>query len=251
MTKDKKNKKTDSLYIVMPAYNEEETIENVIKDWYPVLELADDNSRLVIADNNSKDKTYSILKELQKKYSKLDVIKSTIKGHGPTVIKLYKYGIEKKADYIFQTDSDGQTNSQEFKNFWEQRKTYDIILGNRVVRGDGKSRKFIEKTLCFILKIIFGVKLKDANAPYRLMNTNIVKKYVYNFNDDYNLPNVMLSTYFKYYNENMKYETITFKPRQGGVNSINVRKIIKIGWKALSDFRKFKKEMKKNKKKKK
>lgn len=249
MKKEKKNKNNDSLYIVMPAYNEEETIENVIKDWYPVLELADDNSRLVIADNNSKDSTYDILKNLQKKYPKLDVIKNPIKGHGPTVIKLYKYAIENKADYIFQTDSDGQTDPKEFPKFWKQRKTFDAVLGNRVVRGDGKSRKFIEKTLCFILKIIFGVKLKDANAPYRLMNTSIVNKYVHKFNEDYNLPNVMLSTYFKYYNEKMNYETITFKPRQGGVNSINIKKIIKIGWKALSDFKKFKKDMKMEKKK--
>jgi len=245
----KENKSNNnSLYIVMPAYNEEETIETVIKDWYPVLELANEDSRIVIADNKSKDSTYDILKKLQKKYPKLDVIKNEIPGHGPTVIKLYKHAIEKKADYIFQTDSDGQTNPAEFAKFWNQRKEYDAILGNRVVRGDGKSRKFIEKTLCFILRVIFGVKLKDANAPYRLMNSKVVNKYVGNFEEDYNLPNVMLSTYFKYYNEKMKYEEITFKPRQGGVNSINIKKIIKIGWKALSDFRKFKKQMKKDKK---
>lgn len=248
--KNKKNKtENDSLYIVMPAYNEEETIESVVKDWYEVLELANADSRLVIADNNSKDKTYEILKSLQEKYPQLDVIKSTIKGHGPTVIRLYKYAIEKKADYIFQTDSDGQTNPAEFKKFWEQRHEYDAILGNRVVRGDGKSRKFIEKTLCCILRVTFGVKLKDANAPYRLMKTDIVKKYINRFRDDYNLPNVMLSTFFKYYNEKMHYEVITFKPRQGGVNSINKKKIIKIGWKALTDFKQFKKEMKSEKKK--
>ena len=237
----------NSLYIVMPAYNEEETIETVIKDWYPVLELGDEKSRLVIADNKSKDNTYDILKKLQKTYPKLDIIKSEIPGHGPTVIKLYKYAIQQKADYIFQTDSDGQTNPKEFEKFWNERQEYDVVLGNRVVRGDGKSRKFIENTLCFILRMIFGVKLKDANAPFRLMNTKVVKKYIDNFDEDYNLPNVMLSTYFKYYNEKMKYEEISFKPRQGGVNSLNIKKIIKIGWKALSDFKIFKKQMKKDK----
>ena len=241
----KELKGKDTLYIVMPAYNEEETIEGVIKDWYKVLAMAGEKSRLVIADNNSKDNTYKILTNLKKKYPKLDVVKNPIPGHGPTVIMLYKYAISKKADYIFQTDSDGQTNPDEFKKFWDERNEYDAILGNRVVRGDGKSRKFIEKTLCFILKIIFGVKLKDANAPYRLMKASLVDKYIDNFKEDYNLPNVMLSTYFKYYNEKMKYETITFKPRQGGVNSINIKKIIKIGWKALSDFRQFRKDMKK------
>ena len=238
-------KKTDTLYIVMPAYNEEETIEMVIKDWYKVLDMAGDKSKIVIADNNSKDSTYKKLMSLKKKYPKLDVIKNMVPGHGPTVIKLYKHAIKEKADFIFQTDSDGQTNPNEFKLFWEQRNKYDAILGNRVVRGDGKSRKFVEKTLCFILRMIFGVKLNDANAPYRLMKSSLVNKYINNFKEDYNLPNVMLSTYFKYYNENMKYETISFKPRQGGVNSINIKKIIKIGWKALSDFRGFRKDMKK------
>ena len=242
-------KNNKSLYIVMPAYNEEETIEKVINDWYPVLDLSNEKSKLVIADNKSKDKTYEILKKLQKKYPKLEVIKSEIPGHGPTVIKLYKYAIENKADFIFQTDSDGQTNPDEFKNFWNQINKYDIVLGNRVKRGDGKSRKIVEKTLCLILRIIFGVKLKDANAPFRLMKTDVVNKYINRFDDNYNLPNVMLSTYFKYYKENFKYEEISFKPRQGGKNSINIKKIFKIGWKAISDFRKFKKDLKIEKKK--
>ena len=71
----------------------------------------------------------------------------------------------------------------------------------------------------------------------------LVNKYINNFDEDYNLPNVMLSTYYKYYDEKMHYEEITFKPRQGGVNSINIKKIIKIGWKALADFKKLKKQM--------
>lgn len=245
MKKVTQNDNNNSLYIVMPAYNEEKTIEYVIQDWYPLLELANKDSKIIIADNNSKDCTYDILKRLQEKYPKLVVIKNEIKGHGPTIIKLYKYSIEKGVDFIFQTDSDGQTNPIEFENFWKQRNDYDVILGNRVIRGDGKSRKFIEKTLCFILHAIFGVKLKDANSPYRLMNSKIVAKYINNFDDDYNLPNVMLTTYFKYYNEKMKYEEISFKPRQGGKNSINIKDIIKIGWKSLSDFRRFKKQMKK------
>ncbi len=239
----KKENKKNTLYIVMPAYNEEETITSVVESWYPILELADKYSKLVIADNNSKDNTYNILKKLQKKYKQLDVIERKIKGHGPTVISLYKYAIENGADYIFQTDSDGQTNPKEFKKFWNQREKFDAILGNRVVRGDGKSRKFIEKTLCFILRLFFGVKLKDANAPFRLMKAELVAKYIGRFKDDYNLPNVMLSTFFKYYNENFKYEVVTFKPRQGGVNSINIKNIIKIGWNALKDFKQFRKEM--------
>ena len=54
--------------------------------------------------------------------------------------------------------------------------------------------------------------------------------------ENFNLPNVMLTTYFAYFHENIKFIEITFKPRQGGINSINIKKIMKIGWKAVGDF---------------
>ena len=77
-------------------------------------------------------------------------------------------------DYIFQTDSDGQTNPAEFEQFWAVKEEYDAVIGNRVVRGDGKDRKFVENTVCFLLRLIFGVKVKDANAPFRLMKASLV-----------------------------------------------------------------------------
>ena len=224
----------DDLYIVMPAYNEEANIESVISAWYPVLEGKGEGSRLVVADSGSVDKTHEILLSLKEKYPKLEVLPDTLKQHGPKLIALYKYAIGKNADFIFQTDSDGQTDPAEFSAFWDLRNEYDAILGNRVVRGDGKSRKF-------------GVKVKDSNAPFRLMRSSLVGKYVGRFREDYNLPNVMLTTFFAYYKEKYTLREITFKPRQGGKNSINIKKIIKIGWAALADFRAFKKEMKASK----
>lgn len=201
----------------------------------------------MVADSGSVDKTHEILLSLKEKYPKLEVLPDTLKQHGPKLIALYKYAIEKKADFIFQTDSDGQTDPAEFAAFWDLRNEYDAILGNRVVRGDGKSRKFVENFLCFLLRLHFGVKVKDSNAPFRLMRSSLVGKYVGRFREDYNLPNVMLTTFFAYYKEKYTLREITFKPRQGGKNSINIKKIIKIGWAALADFRAFKKEMKASK----
>lgn len=238
----------EKLYIVMPAYNEEANIEDVVKSWYPILENASEDSRIVIADSGSIDSTNKILKKIKKEYKKIEVLSDTLKQHGPKLIALYDYAIKNDADWIFQTDSDGQTNPDEFKKFWNKRKKYDAILGYRTVRQDGKSRKIVEQVLCFILRIIFGVKVPDSNAPFRLMKTSVVKKYLYKMEKDYNLTNVMLTTYFAKYNEKLLFEEISFKPRQGGKNSINIPKIIKIGIKALKDFKNFKKDMKRNEK---
>ncbi len=233
----------DKLYVVMPAYNEEENIVEVVRQWYPILEGKSIESKLVIADSGSTDNTHAILEQLQKEYTQLEILSETGKFHGPKVIALYDYAIKNGADWIFQTDSDGQTNPEEFSTFWEMRKKYDGIFGHRKVRGDGQSRAFVEKVVCFLLKMYFKVKVPDANAPFRLMKVDVVKKYLYKMDPDYNLPNIMITTYFAHYKEKMAFKTITFKPRQGGVNSINIPKIIKIGWKALGDFRKLKRGM--------
>ena len=146
-------------------------------------------------------------------------------------------------DFIFQTDSDGQTLPEEFDAFWQMRHGYKGIFGHRVVRGDGKDRAFVEKVVCFLLKLYFKVKVPDANAPFRLMDAKTVAKYLPKLDKDYNLPNIMMTTYFVHYGEEHTFKEVTFRPRQGGTNSINIKKIVKIGWKALGDFRRLKKAM--------
>ena len=233
----------DCLYIVMPAYNEEDTIADVIEQWYPILAYGSPDSRLIVADSGSLDHTHAIITELMKTHPQLEILSGTEKQHGPKLIALYNFAIARGADYVFQTDSDGQTAPPEFSAFWEIRHQYDGIFGNRTVRDDGKDRALVEKVVCLLLRLYFGVDIPDANAPFRLMNTAVLKKFIDFFAPDYNLPNIMLTTFFVYYRERTAFREISFKPRQGGVNSINVKKIFLIGFHALGDFKSFKKEM--------
>lgn len=233
----------DSLYIVMPAYNEEANIENVVRSWYTVLDGKDEKSRIVVADSGSKDNTHEILVNLQRELPQLELLQTTNQYHGPKLITLYDYAIKNGADYVFQTDSDGQTNPAEFGDMWEIRNKYEGVFGNRTARGDGKGRAFVERVVCGLLKMYFGVNVPDANAPFRLLHCSTLKKYLYKLPNDYELPNIMITTYFAYYHEKMIFLEISFKPREKGVNSINIKKIIGIGWKALGDFNRFKGRM--------
>ncbi len=235
----------EKLFIIIPAYNEEANIENTVREWYPVIKKhnGDGQSRLVVVNDGSTDHTWKILSRLSETMPLLSPLKKKNGGHGSSVLYGYRYAVDKDADFIFQTDADGQTNPDEFEAFWELRQKYDAIIGKRIVRGDGISRKFVENTVCLLLRIFFSVKVPDANAPFRLMRTSLVKKYIKKLPRDYNIPNIMMTTYFAYYHENICFREISFRPRQGGTNSINIKKIIKIGWKALGDFRRLKKEM--------
>ena len=97
----------DKLYIVIPAYNEQETIQSVIEDWHPVAVAAGEESRLVIIDDGSKDNTYAMLQAAQEKYPQLVALTKPNGGHGATLLYGYNYALEQGADFVFQTDSDG------------------------------------------------------------------------------------------------------------------------------------------------
>lgn len=237
----------DRLYIIIPAYNEEENIGQVIRDWYSVVERhsGEGESRLVVIDDGSKDRTGKILQEFKKTYPLLEAITKPNEGHGATVLYGYHYALKHGADYVFQTDSDGQTLPEEFEPFWEGRKEYDFQIGNRSQRQDGISRIFVTRVLRLVVKLVFGVWAKDANTPYRLMNAATLGEILKKVPDRFHLSNVLVSVIYLKEGYRVRYLPITFRPRQGGVNSINIPRIVKIGWQALKDFRKIEKELEK------
>lgn len=229
--------KNDILYIVMPAYNEEENIEAVIKQWHPVVEKLNNESRLLIVNDGSKDDTYKMMLNLQTQYPFLLPIDKSNSGHGATVLFCYRKAIESGADFVFQTDSDGQTEPDEFWQFWENRHTYDFQIGDRTTREDGLSRIFVTRVLRLIVWLIFKVWVRDANTPFRLMNTRKLQSIMNKIPADFFLSNVAISAIAVKTKQSINWYPITFKPRQGGVNSINLKRIFKIGFKAIGDFR--------------
>ena len=235
----------NTLYIIIPAYNEEENIVRLISDWYPVIETynPEGRSRLVVIDDGSRDETYHLLEKMAVSRPLLVPLTKPNAGHGPTLISGYRYALKNGADYVFQTDSDGQTDPAEFGKFYLLRDKYDAVFGMRPERGDGKIRAVIERVLCGILKLIFGVSIPDANCPYRLMSASYLKEYLPKLPKNYNLPNVMLTVFGVYDKRRVRFLPVTFRPRQGGVNSVNFRKITLIGFAAVQDFLSFRRLM--------
>ena len=232
----------DKLYIVMPAYNEEANIEAVVSQWHPLVEKIGSDSRLVVMDDGSKDHTYEKLKDLQKKFPQLVGVTKENEGHGATVLRAYHYAVDHGADYVFQTDSDGQTLPEEFWPLWENRQRGGLLIGQRKGREDGISRVFVTRVLRLVLFAVFRVWVKDANTPFRLMKASELEQVLKKIPEGFNLSNVIMTVIFEKENK-VTYYPITFRPRQGGVNSINLRKISRIGWQAVKDFRRIRKEL--------
>lgn len=226
----------DVLFIVMPAYNEEENIESVVSQWHPVVDKISNGSKLMIVNDGSKDNTFRILLELQKVYPLLIPIDKPNSGHGASCLFSYRKAIGGGAEYIFQTDSDGQTNPGEFWKFWERRNDYDFVIGYRMKRQDGFSRKVVSRILKILVFMMFRENVKDPNTPFRLMNAEKLKSVLEFIPEDFFLSNVIISTLVVRRKEKYLWLPISFKPRQGGINSINLKRIIQIGFKAIKDF---------------
>jgi glycosyltransferase involved in cell wall biosynthesis len=240
----------NKIFFVLPAYNEEENIKNVIMQWYPVVkELTDQGcqARLVIANDGSKDNTFKMMQELQSVYPLLEPLDKPNSGHGSTVLYLYRYAIENGCDYVFQTDSDGQTSPDEFWPLWNNRDQADFNIGTRQGRKDGFGRVVVTKVLRFVVWLTFGVWVKDANTPFRLMKVDRLKAVLEYIPQDFFLSNVAISAIAVKKNERIQWFPITFKPRQGGVNSINMKRIMKIGMSAWGDFLRINRSLKQKK----
>jgi glycosyltransferase involved in cell wall biosynthesis len=241
------NETNDTLYIIIPAYNEEANIENTARDWHDIVEKTGGLSRLIIIDDGSKDNTYSLLKKLESELPRLVSITKANGGHGSAILFGYNYALENGADYIFQTDSDGQTSAFEFWNFWEIRASHSAIIGHRKWRKDGRDRVFVTNVLRLLLLCIFGLWIPDANAPFRLIKKDALKRHIGKIPEGFFLTNIIMSVFFLKGGENVLFMPVSFGTRQGGENSLNIKKIIKIGFRAVFDFMKIRTQVKRKK----
>lgn len=226
----------DKLFIVMPAYNEEGTIEAIAQEWHSVVDSIGNGSKLVIFNDGSTDGTSVILNRIKNKYPNMMIIDKENTGHGPTCVVAYKFAVDQGADWVFQTDSDGQTESGEFWNFWEKRNDYDFIIGYRAKRADGLARILISKILKLALLLIFNVSVKDANAPFRLMKADQLHMYLPAIPSDFFIPNVLLSVMVTKNKKKILWREISFARRTSGQTSIPLIRFGGLGIKLIKQL---------------
>lgn len=233
----------ETLHIVIPAYNERDNIREVVEGWHAVAEWVGGDSRLVVVNDGSRDDTLGVLRSLEASHPRLVVLDKENGGHGPAVTFGYRWALDHGADWVFQTDSDGQTLPSEFRAFWDDRAGHDMLIGLRDTREDGLSRVVVTRALRLVVRLAFGVRVPDANTPFRLMTAESLRENLRWVPGGFNLPNVVLSVAYVRFGWRAEWRHVTFRPRQGGVNSINLPRIARIGWRALGDFRRIARDM--------
>ena len=130
------------LIVVVPVYNEAGILKAFAEDWMRVLSELKIDFVIRFYDDGSKDQSGLLLDELASKYSTIEVIHKPNSGHGSTLMQAYKES--DAAEWVFQIDSDHELDHHVFISFWEERKDYDVLLGERIKEeGTGVFRKIL------------------------------------------------------------------------------------------------------------
>ncbi len=158
-----------SISVFFPAYNDAGTITSmVITSLLTLRELTDDYEVIVI-DDGSQDHTPQVLDELARVYpDEVRIIHhAQNRGYGGALRSGF-YSASK--EWVFYTDGDAQYDPQELKNLVRLvGDDVDFINGWKIERNDPLHRIIIGRIYQHIIKIAFGLKLRDVDCDFRLM----------------------------------------------------------------------------------
>ncbi|MBI5375541.1 MAG: glycosyltransferase family 2 protein [Candidatus Schekmanbacteria bacterium] len=167
----------DKIYlsVVAPAFNEEESIEKVVRYWSRILNENSIKGEIVITDDGSSDRTKEILLKLKEELKNLVIVphKNNL-GYGKALADAIEHS---KGEYVVSLDSDGQFDLKEYPSLLNEmeRGAFDIVTGFRFKKKDTFLRTFANGGLNFIVKVLMGVKFKDANCAFKLYKGNVIR----------------------------------------------------------------------------
>lgn len=230
------------LCLVIPAYNEEDCIAQVLKQWQAaMLKLMDaDAFRMVVVNDGSKDQTGKILDALVADIPQLVVVHQPNGGHGQAVVHGYRQALKLAPDFVFQTDSDDQFEADDFALLWEKRNQSQMILGYRKVRHDAPIRLVITNILKYAMYLIYGTYIQDANIPFRLFKATFLKQLLDCLPAETPFaPNIFLSVLGVKSGQEPFHIPVHHKDRATGEVSIRKFKLFKVSLRSFIELARF------------
>jgi glycosyltransferase involved in cell wall biosynthesis len=220
------------LAVVMPVYNEEANIAVVVEEWIAALEALGIDYLVLPINDGSRDGTAAALQSVAQAHpGRVEPVDKTNAGHGRACRTGYELAVARGAAWTLQIDSDGQCDPRYFAEFWAARDGADAIFGVRKSRDDGFVRVLISIACSAATSLLTGTDLKDPNVPYRLIRTEALQRALARIPADFDMQNVALTLALKRDRAlRWRHLPIHFRNRQGGTNSINLRRILKMGF---------------------
>lgn len=211
------NKDEPKTLVIIPAYNEEESIKKVVESVY-MQNIK--NCDVLVVNDGSKDKTYQ-----EAKKTKAIVIDAPNNlGIGGAVQTGYLYAKKYGYDIAIQLDGDGQHDPKYIKDLIKEiLDGNDLVIGSRFVEKTKYEQTFFRmlgiNMISAVTKLMTGFKIYDTTSGYRAVNRNIIEEFSENYPYDYPEPCTNMYMVKKEYK--IREIPVEMKKRETGVSSIS------------------------------
>lgn len=167
--------KKDKILFVIPAYNEAENIENVLKEIKRDVNYAD----ILVINDCSKDNTREIVEK-----NDVKCISNIFNMRYAMAVQTgIKYAYENNYDYVIQFDADGQHIAKEAEKLYKHSKENkcDIVIGSRYLKDMGYPCPFFRRVGTKIFELIIRIfchkKVTDPLSGFQCLNKDVIEKY--------------------------------------------------------------------------
>jgi len=171
------------LSIVIPTYNEKETLPNLIERLYDEIEPLVEELHVVIVDDSSPDGTADLARNLGEKFHKISVIQRPMKmGLGAAYKDGFNHVLEKlDVDLIVQMDADHSHNPSEIAIMIEKIVNYDYIIASRHVPGSSiigwnARRQMTHSVAGAIARFSAKIDIKDPTSGFRMFKKETLQR---------------------------------------------------------------------------
>lgn len=226
-TKEKKeleiNNENSKVLVIVPAYNEEKSIQKVINN---IDKQKIDNCDILIVNDGSLDNTSSMAKKT-KKAIVIDLPNNL--GIGGAVQTGYIYAKNNNYDIAIQIDGDGQHDAKYLKDMIEEvKKGNDLVIGSRFIKKTNYKQTFLRmlgiNIISLVIRIISHNKIFDTTSGFRAANKRVIYEFVEDYPYDYPEPCTNMTILNKGYK--VKEIPVEMNKRETGVSSISQLKSV-------------------------
>jgi len=201
-------KESNLISIVIPAYNEADSIENFLTTLKYYINSPE--FEVIIVNDGSSDNTQEII---QKFPDVLLINHPYNKGYGASL----KTGIRKASgEYILMMDSDGQHKEEDIPKLLLHIDEFDMVVGERKEEvGKEWIRKPGKWLLSVVANYLSGIKIPDINSGFRLIRKQCVLEFMHILPNGFSFSTTITLAMLKA-GYNVKYQPINVQPRKGG-----------------------------------
>ncbi|MBI2564752.1 glycosyltransferase family 2 protein [Candidatus Woesearchaeota archaeon] len=165
------------LSIIIPAYNEENTIKKIIQDSQQALlqVMQESDFEIIVMNDCSKDNTLKYCEEMQKKLKNLRIFSNHI-NFGKTLNLMRGFDLS-HGEYVGFIDADYQYDPKDLPNLFKKvQEGYDVVCGYRKLRKDSMYRKFMSWGFNTFNRVFFGIKVSDVNCGLKIIKKTSLPK---------------------------------------------------------------------------